>query len=150
MHKLIEKISLLKTKQHGTKRPVVSWCDSGQLTLQINVGFFHSAGMPGWKPTRCSPTHQTTEASPALTAGRESEELVFITCAAAFPVVLSSQTERGGRQLGSQMLNCVACLLLRLQMSSSVKKAGLSFRGTATCTSLTERRGWRQSSAAAT
>uniref|UniRef100_H3C5H2 Aggrecan core protein n=1 Tax=Tetraodon nigroviridis TaxID=99883 RepID=H3C5H2_TETNG len=94
VHKLIEKISLLKTKQHGTKRPVVSWCDSGQLTLQINVGFFHSAGMPGWKPTRCSPTHQTTEASPALTAGRESEELVFITCAAAFPVVLSSQTER--------------------------------------------------------
>lgn len=48
------------------------------------------------------------------------------------------------------MLNRVASLLLRLQMSSSVKKAGLSFRGTATCTSLTERRGWRQSSAAAT
>lgn len=44
----------------------------------------------------------------------------------------------------------VDCLVLRLQMSSSVRTVGLSFRGTATYTSLTERCGWTQSSAAGT
>lgn len=44
----------------------------------------------------------------------------------------------------------VDCLVLRLQMSSSVRTVGLSFRGTATYTSLTERCGWMQSSAAGT
>ena len=38
----------------------------------------------------------------------------------------------------------------RLQTSSSVKTVGLSFRATATCTSLTERRGWMRRIAAGT
>lgn len=47
------------------------------------------------------------------------------------------------------MLTLVLLLLL-LQMSSSVRRDGPSFRDTATCTSPTERRGWTLSSAAGT
>lgn len=64
---------------------------------------------------------------------------------------LNNQTHFGKGELRGLRLS-VECdsLVLLLQMSSSARRVGPSFRGTATCTSRTERRGWTPSSAAGT